>query len=193
MMAAIRERTEDRPLENLTAAQQAADELAAVGDALIGAFVQEARAVGLSWTQIGTSLGVTRQAAQQRFVAPAPATPAVHEDRIDEKRAPFSAVRSSDGGLEVRIEIGGAWYELVELDGLTVAGLIAEAKRQHRARWFKRLSEDLGDIYAATGRVLGPTADVVVADVSGRRLRRTTEVTKAKRAAAWRFNNADGT
>ena len=191
LMAAIRERTEDRPLENLTAARETAEQLAELGDAVIGAFVEEARAVGLSWTQIGTSLGVTRQAAQQRYVVVPPRVPAAAdpEDRLPEQRAPFAAVRQGDDGIEVRVEIGGAWYQLVELDGLRADELVAESRRQHRARWFKRLSEDLGDIYAGMGRVLGPTAEVVLADVSGRRLRRTTEVTKAKRTAAWRFNN----
>src|SRR5688500_1282390 len=146
--AAIRERTEDRPLENLTAARQAADELASLGDALIGAFVHEARAEGLSWTQIGTSLGVTRQAAQQRFVSaparvPEPSGPGSEDDRRRPHRAPFSAVRRADDGLEVRVEIGGAWYELVELDGLSTADLVAAAKRQYKVVWFKRLSEDL--------------------------------------------------
>ena len=156
--------------------------------------MHEARAEGLSWTQIGTSLGVTRQAAQQRFVTapfrvPSPTGPGTEDDQRRPHRAPFSAVRMADDGLEVRVEIGGAWYELVELDGLTSAELVAAAKRQYKARWFKRLSEDLPQIYEGMGRELGSTVEVVLADVSGRRLRRTVEVTTAKRAAAWRFNN----
>jgi hypothetical protein len=37
-------------------------------DQLIGHFVDEARESGASWTTIGQSLGVSKQAAQQRFV-----------------------------------------------------------------------------------------------------------------------------
>lgn len=37
-------------------------------DQLIGHFVDEARRAGASWTTIGQSLGVSKQAAQQRFV-----------------------------------------------------------------------------------------------------------------------------
>src|SRR6185312_484581 len=37
-------------------------------DQLIGHFVDEARHSGASWTTIGQSLGVSKQAAQQRFV-----------------------------------------------------------------------------------------------------------------------------
>lgn len=38
-------------------------------DALIGYFVDQARRAGASWSQIGESMGVSKQAAQQRFVA----------------------------------------------------------------------------------------------------------------------------
>jgi ATP-dependent Clp protease ATP-binding subunit ClpA len=38
-------------------------------DALIGHFVDQARRSGASWSQIGTSMGVSKQAAQKRFVS----------------------------------------------------------------------------------------------------------------------------
>src|SRR5919201_872399 len=38
----------------------------------LGHFVQAARAAGCSWAEIGSRLGVSKQAAQQRFVAVAP-------------------------------------------------------------------------------------------------------------------------
>lgn len=38
-------------------------------DALIGYFVDQARRAGASWSQIGESMGVSKQAAQQRHVA----------------------------------------------------------------------------------------------------------------------------
>jgi hypothetical protein len=41
--------------------------LADLSDRLILHFVQEAKEAGLSWTYIGQSLGVSKQAAQQRF------------------------------------------------------------------------------------------------------------------------------
>jgi hypothetical protein len=37
-------------------------------DALIGYFVDQARRAGASWSQIGASMGVSKQAAQKRFV-----------------------------------------------------------------------------------------------------------------------------
>ncbi|MFB8042111.1 Clp protease N-terminal domain-containing protein [Streptomyces hydrogenans] len=55
-------------LEQLSGAVIAADYLGEVADHLIGHFVDQARRSGASWTDIGRSMGVTRQAAQKRFV-----------------------------------------------------------------------------------------------------------------------------
>src|SRR6478735_7718387 len=56
-------------LEQLTDAMIAADHLGEVADHLIGHFVDQARRAGASWSDIGRSMGVTKQAAQKRFVA----------------------------------------------------------------------------------------------------------------------------
>ncbi|WP_328301143.1 ATP-dependent Clp protease ATP-binding subunit [Streptomyces sp. NBC_00435] len=55
-------------LEQLSDAVVAAEALGDVADHLIGHFVDQARRSGASWTDIGRSMGVTRQAAQKRFV-----------------------------------------------------------------------------------------------------------------------------
>ncbi|MCQ4206112.1 Clp protease N-terminal domain-containing protein [Streptomyces longispororuber] len=55
-------------LDQLQDAVLAADHLGDVADHLIGHFVDQARRSGASWTDIGKSMGVTRQAAQKRFV-----------------------------------------------------------------------------------------------------------------------------
>ncbi|OON80765.1 Clp protease N-terminal domain-containing protein [Streptomyces tsukubensis] len=60
-------------LDQLTDAVLAADHLGDVADHLIGHFVDQARRSGASWTDIGKSMGVTKQAAQKRFVAKAAA------------------------------------------------------------------------------------------------------------------------
>ncbi|CAM5406859.1 hypothetical protein GCM10010222_06880 [Streptomyces tanashiensis] len=59
-------------LEQLSGAVIAADHLGDVADHLIGHFVDQARRSGASWTDIGRSMGVTRQAAQKRFVPKGP-------------------------------------------------------------------------------------------------------------------------
>lgn len=56
------------PLDQLSDAVIAASHLGDVADHLIGHFVDQARRAGASWTAIGTSMGVTKQAAQKRFV-----------------------------------------------------------------------------------------------------------------------------
>ncbi|MER6126107.1 Clp protease N-terminal domain-containing protein [Streptomyces sp. NPDC001795] len=55
-------------LAQLQDAVIAAEHLDDVADHLIGHFVDQARRSGASWTDIGKSMGVTRQAAQKRFV-----------------------------------------------------------------------------------------------------------------------------
>ncbi|MFB7371521.1 Clp protease N-terminal domain-containing protein [Streptomyces sp. NPDC056222] len=61
-------KTNTDALDQLSNAVIAADHLGDVADHLIGHFVDQARRSGASWTDIGRSMGVTRQAAQKRFV-----------------------------------------------------------------------------------------------------------------------------
>jgi hypothetical protein len=58
----------EEPLEQLTDAVLAAETLGEISDHLIGHFVDQARRSGASWTEIGKCMGVTKQAAQKRFV-----------------------------------------------------------------------------------------------------------------------------
>src|SRR5579862_2176644 len=64
------------PLDHVSAAVHASDYLGELADHLIGHFVDQARRSGASWTQIGQSMGVTKQAAQKRFVPKEPGEPA---------------------------------------------------------------------------------------------------------------------
>jgi hypothetical protein len=56
------------PLENVSDAFRVSNQLDEQADALIGYFVDQARKSGLPWSQIGAAMGVTKQAAQKRFV-----------------------------------------------------------------------------------------------------------------------------
>jgi hypothetical protein len=62
----------DEPLDQLTDAVLAAESLGEIADHLIGHFVDQARKSGASWTDIGKCMGVTKQAAQKRFVPKSP-------------------------------------------------------------------------------------------------------------------------
>jgi hypothetical protein len=55
-------------LSQLSGAVTVAEHLGEVADHLIGHFVDQARRAGASWTDIGRNMGVTKQAAQKRFV-----------------------------------------------------------------------------------------------------------------------------
>jgi len=57
------------PLDRVEAALAISEELASGADELIGHFVAQARQAGCSWTQIGERMGVSKQAARQRFTA----------------------------------------------------------------------------------------------------------------------------
>jgi hypothetical protein len=56
------------PLDRLSNAVLLGDHLGDLADHLIGHFVDQARRSGASWTEIGASMGVSKQAAQKRFV-----------------------------------------------------------------------------------------------------------------------------
>ena len=71
LIAAIKKVHSD-VLDQLTDAVLAANHLGEVADHLIGHFVDQARRSGASWTEIGKSMGVTKQAAQKRFVGKGP-------------------------------------------------------------------------------------------------------------------------
>src|SRR5262249_21778780 len=55
------------PLNRIEAALVVSAELIAGADELVGYFVAEARRSGCSWTEIGQQIGVSKQAARQRF------------------------------------------------------------------------------------------------------------------------------
>ena len=68
--------TEGTALDQVSAAVRISEHLGELADHLIGHFVDQARKTGASWTEIGQSMGVTKQAAQKRFVPSATDTAA---------------------------------------------------------------------------------------------------------------------
>lgn len=69
LIGSVREMHPDgTPLEHLSDAMLLAGRLSDHADALIGHFVDQARRSGASWSEIGSSMGVSKQAAQKRFV-----------------------------------------------------------------------------------------------------------------------------
>jgi Clp amino terminal domain, pathogenicity island component len=80
-------------LDHVSAAMQMSEHLGELADHLIGHFVDQARKAGASWTEIGQSMGVTKQAAQKRFVPKAAEWP-VPGDEADWQAALAEAFRA---------------------------------------------------------------------------------------------------
>jgi len=70
LVDAVRQQAPGAPLDRVEAALMVSEELALCADDLIGRFVTEARQAGCSWTEIGQRIGVSKQAARQRFGDP---------------------------------------------------------------------------------------------------------------------------
>src|ERR671926_591810 len=68
LIEGVRRARPDDPASQLGEAVVVAEHLGELADHLVGHFVDQARRSGLSWTEIGRSMGVTKQAAQKRFV-----------------------------------------------------------------------------------------------------------------------------
>jgi hypothetical protein len=76
LAAAVRQRAPAGPLDRVEIALAVGVELASGADELIEQFVIEARHAGNSWTEIGARMGVSKQAARQRFVTTGTTAPA---------------------------------------------------------------------------------------------------------------------
>jgi hypothetical protein len=63
---------EGGPLENVADAFAVSEQLDEQSDALLGYFVDQARRSGQPWSAIGAAMGVSKQAAQKRFVPAEP-------------------------------------------------------------------------------------------------------------------------
>ena len=67
LAAAVRQQARGGPLDRVEVALAVGADLTSRADELIGQFVTEAREAGCSWTEIGQRMGVSKQAARQRF------------------------------------------------------------------------------------------------------------------------------
>src|SRR5919202_4210866 len=68
LIEGIRRARPGDPASQVGQAVVVGEHLGELADHLVGHFVDQARRSGLSWTEIGRSMGVTKQAAQKRFV-----------------------------------------------------------------------------------------------------------------------------
>lgn len=105
------------PLEQLTGASVLADRLRARGDELLDSYVEAARASGSSWTEIGSALGTSKQAAHERFGALAEPPPG---------QAPFGLAGTGADVLSAAAEQArGLGHHYIQPEHL-VLGLLAQ-------------------------------------------------------------------
>jgi hypothetical protein len=123
------QRAHDEPLEQLTDAVLAADHLGEVADHLIGHFVDQARRSGASWTDIGRSMGVTKQAAQKRFVPREPLDPQEGFTRFTQRARNVVAAAQEEARTAGNPEVGSAHLVLgllTEPDALAARAIVAQ-------------------------------------------------------------------
>ena len=145
-----RRHPEGDTLEHLGAAADVAEHLGDIADHLVGHFVDQARKAGASWTSIGRSMGVTKQAVQQRFVAKRSDDATVYSRfTARARRAVAAAERAArEGGHD---QVGSAHIVLGLLD--EGEGLAAQA--------IEALDVPLATVRDALRATLGPSADEV--------------------------------
>ncbi|MFC6013546.1 Clp protease N-terminal domain-containing protein [Nocardia lasii] len=129
----IKKARPDNVLDQLSDAVVAAGHLGETADHLIGHFVDQARRSGASWTDIGASMGVSKQAVQKRFVPKGPSDTAAMDPQAgfakftDRARAVVvdsqEAARTSGSG---QISLGHLILGLIgQSEGLAAREIVA--------------------------------------------------------------------
>jgi ClpX C4-type zinc finger/Clp amino terminal domain, pathogenicity island component len=120
---AVRQQAPGAPLDRVEAALAVSEELASCADELIGQFVEEARRAGCSWTEIGQRIGVSKQAARERFGDPLRRAPQTWRLSAPLGGCLLAAERAAaaDGAAEV-----GTHHQLIGLFHEGVAAAVLE-------------------------------------------------------------------
>jgi len=101
LAAQVRQRAPSGPLDQVEAALALGAELTSGADDLIGQFVTVAREAGCTWTEIGGRMGVSKQAARQRYTSTTPRpTGLPHMPRLDVCLAAADREAEADGAAE---------------------------------------------------------------------------------------------
>lgn len=143
LIALVREATDSTDaLERLDAAIAVSAESTAAGDQVLDHFVAQARQAGHSWTEVGARLGVSKQAARQRFVErttpfvlPGAARPA---PRLQACLQRAESEAQADGAAEIGTQhlLAGLLAEGVAAAILESQGVSAESIRDAGHRLF---------------------------------------------------------
>jgi hypothetical protein len=137
-------------LSHLVAAAVTAEQLGELADHLLGHFVDQARRAGASWTEIGRSIGVTKQAAQQRFVPRAAGAPSV----VDVSRFGRFTERARHVVVRAEAEARQAANDQVGVEHV-VLGMLDE-REALAARAIEAQGVSLDTARAAIATLIGP-------------------------------------
>lgn len=100
--------------------------------------------------------------------------------------SPFEGVQWKD--TRPNVQVRGKWYELVSMDGLSAAQIIAQCRAMDSRNWQKRFEEDLVEVLARTGHPIGDRTMLEVKDLETGQLGVLPDVplTRENRDALWR-------
>ena len=147
----------DDALEQLASAMVAADHLGELADHLIGHFVDQARRSGASWTDIGRSMGVTKQAARKRFI---PKDPGGGPDLTERQDFSRFTIRAKNVLIAAHNEAHAARHDQIRQAHL-VLGLLSEPDAL-AARALVAGGASLEAVRRAATDMLPPAADEVL-------------------------------
>jgi len=156
------------PLDRLEAAVGVVDELRDVGEEVLDRFVAETRAAGHSWADVGAVLGVSKQAAQQRF----PASGTLRRRMASMSDAVLSAMRAA---LEEAQALGHNYIGTEHL----LLGLVAQTD-DPAAEVLAGLGVTRAVILAQTREIVGTGPPLCEPVRVAPRLKRTLELARAE-------------
>jgi hypothetical protein len=95
--------------------------------------------------------------------------------------SPFAGLKFRGEAIDVQVD--GTWYRLKAVTGVGVPRMVAYAKEKFGERWRKRVAEDLVEVMAGVGVTLGTKADLVLEDLTSKKLveRRDVPLTEENR------------
>jgi hypothetical protein len=156
------------PLAYLSDAMLTSLRLGDVADQLIGHFVDQARRSGASWSAIGEAMGVTKQAAQQRFVPSLPGLD-LRDLRLNRftprARSAVAAARREAAAMK-RVKVVGTGHLLLGLlsepEGVAARAIVALGVTPDQIR-SRMGAGPVPDPAVAAGRIpLSPAAKKVL-------------------------------
>ena len=112
-------------------------------------------AVGLGI--FGDALDASRRKEGRRTTASNP---------LSAKRSPFAAVRWQ--GYQPEVKLDEEWFELVSLNGLPAADIVAFSQSTERNKWRKRFEEDLVELLTNMGHPPEENVTLVVKSLTSR-------------------------